>query len=211
MAARCEIDPLDTAVEVCDHCGGRFCGDHLVWPGGRNRPPLCKPCAVGASGVRSTAARGRRRPPRQVKRRRQQLQSELQADRAAGPAGDPGLGHLTDSAPASADDALPEHLERAWPALPRRPVPTSVPRPAPEPVPVSEHPSRPVPVVATPAQHPAPVAPSAPPMLARPDAAGPGTGGPYRATAPRPLGSSAEVGPRPTEPAWPEPGGDDRR
>jgi hypothetical protein len=210
MAARCEIDPLDTAVEVCDHCGGRFCGDHLVWPGGRNRPPLCKPCAVAASGVRTTAARGRRRPPRQIKRRRQQLRAELQADLAAAPADEPGLGHTTDSAPASAGDALPEHVERAWPPLPRRPASASVSRPAPEPVPVSEHQSRPVPVVANPAQHPPPVAPSAQPMLARLRPAGAGTGAPYRATAPRPLGSSAEVGPRPTGTAWPAPGGDDR-
>lgn len=51
MNGRCETDPLDRAVDVCDSCFGEFCDNCLLRPKGR-RHPVCTECALIASGVR---------------------------------------------------------------------------------------------------------------------------------------------------------------
>lgn len=75
MHARCDTDPLDFATDLCDECGGEFCDDHLVYPFGPKRPPLCKSCAIARSGVRKTAATHRKRSRSQMKRRRLELKT----------------------------------------------------------------------------------------------------------------------------------------
>lgn len=80
MHARCDTDPLDFATDLCEECGGEFCDDHLVYPFGPRRPPLCKSCAIARSGVRKTAATHRKRSRSQMKRRRLELKS-MQGER----------------------------------------------------------------------------------------------------------------------------------
>lgn len=82
MHARCETDPLDFATDLCQHCGGEHCDDHLVYPYGAKRPPLCTSCAIAVGGVRSGAAVVRKRSRGQVKRRRAELRS-VQHERRA--------------------------------------------------------------------------------------------------------------------------------
>jgi hypothetical protein len=75
MHARCDADPLDFATDLCDECGGEYCEDHLVYPFGPKRAPLCKQCAIARAGVRQTAALRRRMTRSQMKRRRLELRS----------------------------------------------------------------------------------------------------------------------------------------
>lgn len=84
MHARCETDPLDVATDLCQQCGGEYCDDHLVYPYGAKRPPLCKSCAIAVGGVRSGAAVVRKRSRAQVKRRRAELRSVQHERRSTG-------------------------------------------------------------------------------------------------------------------------------
>lgn len=56
MEGRCEEHLFDRAVDWCGRCGGEFCGDCVVYPQGHAQPPLCRPCAVEAAGLRRGAA-----------------------------------------------------------------------------------------------------------------------------------------------------------
>ncbi len=51
MYGRCETDPFDQATDVCDSCFGEFCPACLVTTKTRQHP-ICKACALIASGVR---------------------------------------------------------------------------------------------------------------------------------------------------------------
>lgn len=72
MNGRCETDPLDKAVDVCDRCYGEFCDSHLLHPKGR-KYPLCSECALVASGVRGNSKVVHRGDRKTAKKRRKQL------------------------------------------------------------------------------------------------------------------------------------------
>ncbi len=72
MNGRCETDPLDRAVDVCDSCYGEFCKVCLVLPKGR-RHPICTHCTLALSGVRGHATVQPRGDKRTVKQRREEL------------------------------------------------------------------------------------------------------------------------------------------
>lgn len=72
MNGRCETDPLDRAINVCDSCYGEFCASCLVSPKGR-RHPICTECAIAASGVRGRADVTLRGPKKSAKKRREEL------------------------------------------------------------------------------------------------------------------------------------------
>jgi len=74
MNGRCETDPLDRAVDVCDSCYGEFCKACLVLPKGR-RHPICTHCTLVLSGVRGHATVQTRGDKRTVKQRRSDLQA----------------------------------------------------------------------------------------------------------------------------------------
>jgi hypothetical protein len=56
MDAQCAKHQFDRAVNFCRQCGGPFCAACLVYPFGERKPPLCIPCALVASGVRTGRA-----------------------------------------------------------------------------------------------------------------------------------------------------------
>ncbi len=72
MNGRCETDPLDRAIDVCDSCYGEFCKVCLVLPKGR-RHPICTHCTLVLSGVRGHATVQPRGEKRTVKQRRAEL------------------------------------------------------------------------------------------------------------------------------------------
>lgn len=79
MNGRCETDPLDRAIDVCDRCYGEFCETHLVQPKGRKQP-FCSDCALTASGVRGSARIEPRGDRRTAKRRRKELREAVVHD-----------------------------------------------------------------------------------------------------------------------------------
>ncbi len=54
---QCVKHQFEAAIDCCRHCGLPFCGECLIYSFGERQPPFCIPCALGRSGVRSTAAR----------------------------------------------------------------------------------------------------------------------------------------------------------
>jgi hypothetical protein len=108
MYARCDSDPVDSATDVCDQCGGEYCDQHLVHPFGDTRPPLCRSCAVAVAGVRSGAAPPRRRSRGQISKRRKELRQQV-ADRGTEEPDTFGLpplgGHRLPSTPEPGTDA----------------------------------------------------------------------------------------------------------
>ena len=70
LSMQCTNNPFERAIDVCDECGLPFSNEFLVYILGTRRPPLCKPCAIAMSGVRSSARR-QRMPKKEVKRRRE--------------------------------------------------------------------------------------------------------------------------------------------
>jgi hypothetical protein len=79
MNGRCETDPLDRAVDVCDRCYGEFCNDHLLRPKGRKHP-LCSDCALTASGVRGSGKVTLRGERKTAKKRRKELHDAVTSD-----------------------------------------------------------------------------------------------------------------------------------
>lgn len=75
MNGRCETDPLDGAVDVCDSCYGEYCDNCLVRPKGR-RHPVCTDCALIASGVRGNAKPKLIGSKRTAKKRREALSAQ---------------------------------------------------------------------------------------------------------------------------------------
>lgn len=69
MAHICQVHPYEVAEGLCRSCGGPFCADCLVYPFGPVKPPYCVPCAVTASGVRTTARNPTVVVPKETKRR----------------------------------------------------------------------------------------------------------------------------------------------
>ena len=63
MEHNCERHTFDLAEGMCRACLGSFCTDCLIYPFGADEPPFCKPCAITAGGVRSTAGNPRRDVP----------------------------------------------------------------------------------------------------------------------------------------------------
>ncbi len=74
MNGRCDNDPLDRADNVCDKCGGDYCDACLLYPRGKKRAPVCKACAIAASGIRSTSKSTTPQERKQVRKRRKELQ-----------------------------------------------------------------------------------------------------------------------------------------
>ena len=72
MNGRCETDPFDQARNVCGLCYGEFCLSCLVNVKGRKHP-LCKECAIIASGIRAGAKPTMRGPKRTAPARRKAL------------------------------------------------------------------------------------------------------------------------------------------
>ena len=81
MNGRCETDPLDKAVDVCDRCYGEFCDSHLLHPKGRKHP-LCSECALMASGVRGSSKVVYRGARKTAKKRRKELQEATESAEA---------------------------------------------------------------------------------------------------------------------------------
>lgn len=48
----CSRHPFERAAAHCRACREYFCPECLVWPRGRERPPICIPCALSLSGIR---------------------------------------------------------------------------------------------------------------------------------------------------------------
>jgi hypothetical protein len=63
---RCTNHSFEVADRLCGECGRPYCHLCLVSPF-RNRPPLCLPCAVAASGVRKGAKQAPTRSRREIK------------------------------------------------------------------------------------------------------------------------------------------------
>ncbi len=53
----CEKHRHERGVALCGRCGGSWCANCLVHAHGPKKPPYCKPCAMYAGGVRTSAAR----------------------------------------------------------------------------------------------------------------------------------------------------------
>ncbi len=83
MNGRCDIDPLDVVEDVCDLCGGEFCGACLLWPRGRKKAPVCRDCAIRASGIRGSTKIDRRTGRRELRKRREELH-QTKDQRSAG-------------------------------------------------------------------------------------------------------------------------------
>ena len=60
MEHNCERHTFEVAEGECRSCLGSFCLDCLIYPFGADQPPYCKPCALTAGGIRSTARNPRR-------------------------------------------------------------------------------------------------------------------------------------------------------
>jgi hypothetical protein len=75
MNGRCENDPIDQAVDVCESCYGEFCEGCLVKPKGR-RHPVCTDCALIAAGVRNGERPERLGSKKSVKKRRADLRAQ---------------------------------------------------------------------------------------------------------------------------------------
>jgi hypothetical protein len=82
LSMQCTNNPFERAIDVCDECGLPFSNEFLVFPLGTRRPPLCKPCAIALSGVR-TSARRQRMPKKEVRRRREAVHAALADGRPA--------------------------------------------------------------------------------------------------------------------------------
>ncbi len=57
MDGRCERHQFEAAINRCDHCGGEFCSECLLFPFGEKKPPFCIPCTISQSGLRSGGAK----------------------------------------------------------------------------------------------------------------------------------------------------------
>jgi len=53
----CEKHSYERGVALCGRCGAAWCESCLVYAFGPNKPPYCKPCAMFAAGVRTSADR----------------------------------------------------------------------------------------------------------------------------------------------------------
>ena len=80
MYGRCETDPFDQATDVCDSCYGEFCAACMVRTKGRKHP-ICKECAIVASGVRPGAKPLLRGSKKTAAERRRALQDAPAAAR----------------------------------------------------------------------------------------------------------------------------------
>ena len=57
---QCDKHLFEDATGMCRTCRRPFCADCLVYAHGPDKAPLCVPCALQASGVRSALPKGRR-------------------------------------------------------------------------------------------------------------------------------------------------------
>lgn len=55
---------------TCRECGNEYCNECLVYPFGKDRPPMCIRCALAFSGVGTRRAARRVRPSWAERRRR---------------------------------------------------------------------------------------------------------------------------------------------
>lgn len=53
----CEKHSYEHGVALCGRCGFSWCESCLVYAFGPKKPPYCKPCAMFAAGVRTSASR----------------------------------------------------------------------------------------------------------------------------------------------------------
>jgi hypothetical protein len=79
MTRVCVRHPFEHSDNLCGHCGLEFCRDCLVHPAGSRKHALCVPCALAASGVRSTAGRAPTLSKRELKKRVKERQEEEKA------------------------------------------------------------------------------------------------------------------------------------
>jgi len=66
-AEQCEIHPFEGADDRCGACGRTYCIECIVYPFGPRKPPMCKSCAISASGIRKHANRAPVASRRQLK------------------------------------------------------------------------------------------------------------------------------------------------
>jgi hypothetical protein len=79
MARVCVRHPFEHSDNLCGHCGLEFCRDCLVFPNGPRKHALCVPCALAASGVRSTAGNAPSMSKRELKKRLKERNDEIKA------------------------------------------------------------------------------------------------------------------------------------
>jgi len=65
---RCYRHQFDEAEAMCRHCAQNYCSECLVYSFGPKKPPFCISCALGAAGVRSSAAKSPRLSRREQRR-----------------------------------------------------------------------------------------------------------------------------------------------
>ena len=85
----CEKHSYEHGVALCGRCGLSWCESCLVYAFGPKKPPYCKPCAMFAAGVRTSAdhpALSRR----ELKARRKAV-AAAPTPEAPGEFGNPGL------------------------------------------------------------------------------------------------------------------------
>lgn len=107
----CHEHSFEKAVDVCRMCGGEFCDMCLLYPSGK---PLCKACAIAASGVRSGAAH-KALGSRDIKNRVKQFEAAREPKQAPAPTApvitDPLTGHDPIGPPNGQDLDLLGHLD----------------------------------------------------------------------------------------------------
>jgi hypothetical protein len=79
MARVCVRHPFEHSYDLCGHCGLEFCRDCLVRPARTAAHALCVPCALAASGVRSSAGNRPTLSKRELKKRIKERREEEKA------------------------------------------------------------------------------------------------------------------------------------
>lgn len=109
----CIRHTFERAEDNCRTCGLSFCGECLVYSFGPKRPPYCIPCAIAASGVRSTAGN----PPAS----RRQLRAAAKERKARRRAGDEPVSEALATAmteepapPTREETAVAPDLDASW-------------------------------------------------------------------------------------------------
>lgn len=109
--ARCIIDPLAEAADLCGDCGNPFEDRRLVWPHGPGEPPLCRWCATRRAGLPADRGPAPAMGRRQLRRLRRAHAAAVAAARRRG-------------------EPLPRLIDVAHGHV-RRPTPAPAPAPAP--------------------------------------------------------------------------------